>query len=88
MQPRRAARGRKYRKGYYAGAIIMMVVVASSLYAYKDMFSDPYKVDTNIASMLVDLTTIYFFALVVVSTNRVRKLREKLASDCDHSQNI
>ncbi|MBO4267652.1 MAG: hypothetical protein J5910_10750 [Lachnospiraceae bacterium] len=71
----RAARGMKHRKGYVAGAIIMLVVTLLSFSAYTD--NDPNDLDTTIASFFVDLTTLYVFGAVILSSFRIRKLKEK-----------
>ena len=71
----RAAKGKKYKKGYYTGAIILLILLVSTFYSYVEMFKDLVKIDTNIASVLVDLTTVYVLVMVIVSSNRIKKLK-------------
>lgn len=71
----RAAKGKEYKKGYYTGAIILLILLVSTFYSYVEMFKDLVKIDTNIASVLVDLTTVYVLVMVIVSSNRIKKLK-------------
>ena len=73
----RAAKGMKYKKGYFAATIIFGLLTVSSLDMYLEEFRKIEDIDTTIASMLVDLTTIYIFAVIIISTVKLRKLREK-----------
>ena len=71
----RAAQGKKYKKKYFAVAIIALVVNVLSMISYKDSFSDLSNIDTTIASILVDLVTIYILIIVIRSELKLRKLR-------------
>jgi len=73
----RAAKGKRYKKGYYFAAIILLAITVLSMTGYKDMFKKPENIDTTIASMLVDLTTIYIFVIVIISTNKIKTLKTK-----------
>lgn len=73
----RAAKGKRYKKGYYFAAIIFLALTVLSMTGYKDMFKKPENIDTTIASMLVDLTTIYIFVIVIISTNKIKTLKTK-----------
>ena len=75
MNASKAARGLPYKKGYYVCAIIMLVLSVLGIAAYYEEFKNLEEIDTTIASLLVDLTTIYVFFVVVISTNKIRKLK-------------
>lgn len=77
MNAIRAAKGRAYKKGYFKWAVIMLILTVSGLGIYADILNDMDNIDTNLASMLVDLTTIYIFLIVIISTKRIQKLKEK-----------
>ncbi len=71
----RAARGKKYKKGYYAAAIIVTVLSVLSLATYINDFQDLEKIDMTLASMLVDITTTYFFLVVIISSVRIKGIK-------------
>ncbi len=71
----RAAKGQPYKKGYYIAAIILLVLSVASMAAYIDEILNTENMDTTIASVIVDLTTIYILATVVNSTSKIRKLK-------------
>lgn len=73
----KAARGLPYKKGYYVCSIIMLILSITGLAFYYNDFQNLENIDTTIASFLVDLTTIYVFFVVIISTNRIRKLKKK-----------
>ena len=73
----KAARGQEYKKGYLTGAVIMLVLSVLSMLSYKDMFEESKNIETFIASILVDLTTIYVFAAVIRYTYLIRKFKER-----------
>ncbi len=73
----KAARGLPYKKGYYVCSIIMLILSITGLAFYYNDFQNLEDIDTTIASFLVDLTTIYVFFVVIISTNRIRKLKKK-----------
>ncbi|MBP3240415.1 MAG: hypothetical protein J6M92_07690 [Oribacterium sp.] len=77
----RAARGRPYKKGYYFGAIILLVLSVLSMPMYRESLKDLSNIDTTGASILVDLTTIYVFYSVIRSTNEIKKLKKKLSGE-------
>ena len=73
----RAAKGQHYKKGYYTAAIIMLVLLLLSMGLYSDMLEDIENIDTTIASILVDIVTIYIFIIVVISTDKIKRIRER-----------
>ncbi|MBO4373791.1 MAG: hypothetical protein J5829_01675 [Lachnospiraceae bacterium] len=73
----RAARGKKYKKGYFRAAIIVGLLAVSGMGSYWDELQDLENIDTNLAAMLVDITTIYIFAVIIISTVKLEKLRGK-----------
>ena len=73
----RAAKGKHYKKGYYTAAIVLLVFTVISMSVYREMLEDLDNIDTTIASILVDLTTIYIFATVIISTNKIKKRKTK-----------
>ncbi|MCR4705162.1 MAG: hypothetical protein K5641_03760 [Lachnospiraceae bacterium] len=78
MNAIRAAKGRAYKKSYFKWAVIMLILTLSGLLVYADILKDPNNIDTNLASMLVDLTTIYIFLIVIISTKRIKNLKTKM----------
>ncbi|MBO4904894.1 MAG: hypothetical protein J5367_06695 [Lachnospiraceae bacterium] len=69
----RAAKGRKYKKGYFAMTVFLLVMTILSLASYAD--DGDSNSDTTAASFLVDLTTIYIFVMIIISSVRIRKLK-------------
>ena len=72
----KAAKGKNHKKGYLVTAIIMLCISLLSLIAYKDSLSITESIATLIASILVDLTTIYIFITLIVSTVKIKKEQE------------
>ena len=73
----RAAKGRKPKGGYFIAAIIVTVLSVLSLFTYAEDFQNIEKIDTTIASMLVDITTIYIFLVVIISSVRIKRIKEE-----------
>lgn len=73
MNASRAAKGEPYKKGYYIGAIILLVLSVMGMSAYIDELKNMESIETTIASFIVDLTTIYVLWIVVSSTRKIRK---------------
>ncbi len=71
----RAAKGKHYKKGYYTATVVMLILLAFSMGAYTKLFDDLENIDTTLASLLVDVTTIYIFITVLISTNKLKKLK-------------
>lgn len=71
----RVAHRKKYKKKYFAVTIAALVINVLSMISYKDSFSDLEHIDTTIASMLVDLVTIYTLVIIIRSELKIRKLR-------------
>ncbi len=72
----RAARGKNYKKGYVVATVIVLLINVLSMYAYKDSFQDTKNIETNIASFLVDITSVYVFFVILRSTFVIKKLRK------------
>ena len=53
----------------------MMVLTIVSMAFYIVMFKDLDNIDTTIASVFIDLTTIYIFAGILISTRRIKELK-------------
>ena len=70
----KAAKGEPYKKGYYTGAIILLVFSVLSMFTYIDDLKDLDNIDTTIASFIVDLTMIYVLWIIVSSTRKIREL--------------
>ncbi len=76
MNASRAARGMPYKKGYYVWAVVLLVLSVLSMSAYIDEIAELENIETTIASIIVDLTTIYCLSLVVFSTRKIKKIKE------------
>ena len=74
----RAAQGKEYKKGYLTVTIVMMIIYILGMYSYKTLFTSPDSTDTTIATVLVDLTTIYIFVIVIRSANLIKKIKENM----------
>ncbi len=75
----RAAKGAPFKRGYITATVIMMVVMMLSLVSYKSLLDDPeYGITSVVVMVLVDLTTIYIFAIILRSNNLINKLKEKM----------
>ena len=74
MNASKAAKGEPYKKGYYIGAIILLVLFVMSMFTYIDGLTDLDNIDTTIASFIVDLTMIYLLWVVISSTRKIREL--------------
>ena len=73
----RAAKGQAYKKGYFVWSVILLVLVALGLFSYKESIKDLSKIDTTIASLIVDLTTIYVLGTIVTATRKIKGLKSK-----------
>ena len=71
----RAAKRLPYKKGYYVWAVILLVLSVLSLFAYVDKISDLEEIDTTVASLIIDLTFIYILGTIVISTRRIKALK-------------
>ncbi len=71
----RAAKGMEHKEGYFVAAIIIAVLSVLSLYTYKDQLQIIERIDTTLASILVDITTIYIFIVVIVSSIRIKRIK-------------
>ncbi len=69
------AKGQPYKKGYSVWAVITLVLSALSMAAYVGEFKKIESIDTTIASCIVDLTSIYIFVCLVISTRKIKQLR-------------
>lgn len=79
----KVAKGLPYKKGYYVWAIIILVLTVLGMGAYGDEIKDVDHIDTTIASMIVDMTTIYILGSVVYASRKVKKLREALSQNAE-----
>ncbi len=79
----RAARDMKYSKGYYPVAIMLLILTVLGLFSYSEELKDIDNIDTTVAAMLVDLTTIYILAVTVISTKRIRSIKKKEPGELD-----
>lgn len=70
----KAARGEPYKKGYYIGAIILLVLSVAGMFTYVEELKDLDNIDTTIASFIVDLTSIYILWVIVSSPRKIREL--------------
>ncbi len=77
----RAAKGMKHSKGYYYAAIILLINLVIGLSSYKEEIRDIENIDTTIAAILVDLTTIYILAVTVISTRKIRSIKKNEAGE-------
>ncbi len=77
----KAAKGQPYKKGYYTAAVILLVLSIIGMSSYIDDIRDLDSIDTTIASILVDLTSIYVLVTVITATGKVRALRAKPAQE-------
>lgn len=77
----RAARGKEHKSGYFVVAVILTVLSIIGLLSYRDSFNHLENIDTTIASILVDLTTIYLFLGVIISTVKIKKIKKNGSQD-------
>jgi len=77
----RAAKGAPFRKGYYIWAVILFVITIVGMAGYAEELRHPENIATIVASILVDLTYIYILGMVIVSTRRIRALRQMPAGE-------
>ncbi len=77
----KASKGREHKKGYFAGSVIILIIMVLCLLFYIEKFQDIDNIDTTISALLVDLTTIYILAVVVISTVKIKKLRKKMLQE-------
>ena len=77
----KAARGQQHKKKYYPVCIILCALTIASLGTYLEEFKKVDSIDTTLAALLVDLTTIYIFIVVIISTYKLRKLSAEQADD-------
>ena len=71
----RAAKRVPYKKGYYVWAIVLLVLSVLSLFDYIDRIGNLEEIETTIASLIIDLTFIYILGTVVISTRKIKTLR-------------
>jgi hypothetical protein len=76
MNASRAAKGLPYKKGYYVWAIILLVVSILGMYTYVEDIKDIENIETTIASIIVDITSIYILISVVVATRKIKELKQ------------
>ncbi len=75
MNASKAAKGEPYKKGYYTGAVILLVLSFAGMFTYIAELKDLNNLDTTIASFIVDLTMVYILWVVVSRTRKIRDLK-------------
>lgn len=73
----KASKGIGYKKTYLFFTVIMLMVTLAGFIVYKDIFKDMKNIDTSIASLLVDLTTVYIYVAVIRSTYMINSIKKK-----------
>lgn len=71
------AKRQPYKKGYFVWAVILLVLSLLGTFSYVDEIKEAEILETAIASIIVDITSIYIMAVLVISTRKVKELREK-----------
>ena len=71
----RDARGREYKKGYRKLSAFLMVLTLLGFASYKNFLSRQETFLMSIASMIVDVTSIYIFAIILRSSGKIKQLR-------------
>lgn len=72
----RAAKRLPYKKGYYVWAILLLILSVISLVGYVDTIRNLAEIETTVAALIIDLTYIYILGTVVVSTRRIKALKD------------
>ncbi|MCR5122815.1 MAG: hypothetical protein K6B74_10380 [Ruminococcus sp.] len=72
----KAARGKKYRKGYLAVSVVLIVIFLGGLPFYKIFFEDEDAVYSVIPSIITDLTTVYLLAVIIKSARKIKQLKQ------------
>lgn len=73
LNAQRAARGKDYKKGYYVMTIIILVISVLSMITYWNSLQNLENIETTIASILVQLTSIYIYFTIIRSTQQIRQ---------------
>ena len=73
----RAAKGRKYKKGYFAATVIILILSVAGMTSYREKLQDLNNIDTTVAAILVDLTTIYILGVIIRSSLKIKELKGK-----------
>ena len=71
----RDARGKEYKKGYRKLSAFLMVLTLLGFAMYNDLLSRTETFLMSIASMIVDVTSIYIFAIILRSSGKIKQLR-------------
>ena len=69
------AKGQPYKKGYFVWAVILLVLSVLGMLTYVDEIKETENLETTIASIIVDLTTIYILVNLVISTQKIKQIR-------------
>ncbi len=69
------AKGQPYKKGYFVWAVILLVLSVLGMLTYVDEIKETENLETTIASIIVDLTTIYILVNLVMSTQKIKQIR-------------
>ncbi len=82
----RAARGKEYKKSYLIWNVLLLLLNIVGFIGYYDMFDDMENIDSTIASILVDLTSVYVCLIVIISANRIKKIKQVISGgEEDHA---
>ena len=66
--------------------MILLLLTVVGIISYKDRFKDTDNIDSTIASMLVDLTTIYVCVIVFISTKKIKQIKQIISGgEEDHA---
>ena len=69
------AKRQPYKKGYFVWAVILLVLSVLGMLTYVDEIKETENLETTIASIIVDLTTIYILVNLVISTQKIKQIR-------------
>ncbi|WP_034444076.1 hypothetical protein [Butyrivibrio sp. AE2032] len=75
------AKGQPFKKGYFVWAVILLVLSLLGTLSYADEIKEAEVLSTTIASIIVDLTSIYILATLVISSRKVKALRAELTQE-------
>ncbi len=82
----RAARGKEYKRSYLIWNMMLLLLNIVGFIGYYDMFDDMENIDSTIASILVDLTSVYVCLIVIISANRIKKIKQVISvGEEDHA---
>ena len=74
INAQKAAKGKSHNKGYYVMTFILLILAVLSMATYWDALQDLDNIFQTLASILVDLTSIYVYFMIIRSTWQIRQL--------------